>query len=921
MRTEVLAWLGPTVAGRRRLRFVLDFLHMRRPPIPGTPARHELDTAVREFLAESHENLDQLERDLVTVEDDVLDRATLDRIFRTIHSIKGACGFLACPKLEAVAHAGESLLCRLRDGELRWRPDITSAMLALADAMRELLASIEAIGAEGEAVHAELIRRLVALQEVSEDGEECERKPVGADDPPVAEGSSALHATLADSLDDAPVTDDHSVAQSQVEVRECAPPAPTAEPQEAPSSAISNGNVRVDVGLLDRLMNLVGELVLARNQILQHAGSRGDAALLGASQRLDLITTELQEGVMKTRMQPMGNIWKKLPRVVRDLSLTCGKQVRVEMEGSETELDRTIIESIKDPLTHLVRNAVDHGIEAPHARVLRGKPPVGCLRLRAFHESGQVIIEIVDDGAGIDVDRITRRALERGVITREEAARRTDHELMQLIFLPGFSTAERVTNVSGRGVGMDVVRTNIEKIGGTIEMGTRPGQGTTFKVKIPLTLAIIPALIVSVGGESFAIPQVSLLELVHLEREQARRGIETIRGAPIFRLRGELLPLVELGRMLGISDTASFVVGREETRGRPISLPHLRDMHLRRKGRLERFLDGRENIDPDQLATADQCELGRWLTHDSNRGLIGRAEFARLIRAHVDLHDAIRSVVVSKRSGREEEAAAALERVEVLRTEFVSALVAVERLLETVGTVNIVVLQADGRRFGLVVDGINDTEEIVVKPLGKPLKGLSLFAGATIMGDGRVSLILDVSGIAQRAGVVSATGDRPALGEGPVGPQPEQDRSAYLLLRHGDGGRVAIPLSHVARLEEIPLAAIETSADREVVQYRDQIIPLVRLSRALNRGRRAGELERDPMQLVVYTQGGQSVGLVVDEILDIVEDAVHVRSLRAGRGLLGSAVIQQRVTDILDVPGLIHAVDPDLATAGVGVGD
>jgi two-component system chemotaxis sensor kinase CheA len=580
---------------------------------------------------------------------------------------------------------------------------------------------------------------------------------------------------------------------------------PGESPEEAPTSAISSGNIRVDVGLLDRLMNLVGELVLARNQILQHASSRGDLALMGTSRRLDLITTELQEGVMKTRMQPIGNIWSTLPRVVRDLSLICGKQVRVEMEGNETELDRTIIESIKDPLTHLVRNAVDHGIEAPEERVRRGKSAAGCLRLRAFHESGQVIIEIADDGAGLDVDRITRRALERGIITREQSARRSDHELMQLIFLPGFSTAEKVTNVSGRGVGMDVVRTNIEKIGGTIEMTTRPGQGTSFKVKIPLTLAIIPALIVSAGGESFAIPQVNLLELVRLERDQARRAIETIRGAAIFRLRGDLLPLVRLDQMLGLGD--------------------------------------------------------------ANRGTGGG------------------------------------------------------RMLDQFDAVNIVVLQTDGRRFGLVVDAINDTEEIVVKPLGKQLKGLSLFAGATIMGDGRVSLILDASGIAQRAGVVSATG-RAGSGRDGAGSKPtDEPKTAYLLLRQGDEGRAAIPLSHVARLEEIPLASIEYSADREVVQYRERILPLVRLSRATGRGQRLTDERSDPMQVVVYTQGGLSVGLVVDEILDIIEDAVQVKPIRSGRGLLGTAVIHHRVTDVLDIPDLIRATDPELACVGTGSGD
>jgi len=882
---------------------------------------NEQDLAIREFLAESYENLDQLEHDLITIEDDPTNCETLARIFRTIHSIKGACGFLAYPKLEAVAHAGEGLLGRLRDGALAWRPDITSGLLALSDTMRTMLRHIEADACEGDESHGELIGLLVGLQDANK------RSAPGAGTM-VPEEHRPDACTIAHRAPER--TEAHAVSESSGErpglvnqsgVQERDLPTAVSANQDVPASAISGGNIRVDVGLLDKLMNLVGELVLARNQILQHASSREDATLLGTSQRLNLITSELQEGVMKTRMQPMGTICNKFPRVVRDLALACGKHVRVEIEGSETELDRTIIEAIKDPLTHLVRNAVDHGIESPEVRARRGKAPMGCLRIRAFHESGQVNIEIADDGAGIDFERVSRRALERGLITREQAARMGDQELLQLIFIPGFSTAECVTNVSGRGVGLDVVKTNIEKIGGTIEMQSRSGLGTTLKIKIPLTLAIIPALIVTAGGECFAIPQVSLLELVRLEREQARRGIETIRGAPIFRLRGNLLPLVHLDQMMGLgaADVATGN-GREVTKVEDVDFAALREMHLRWRGRLQRFLQGKEQLDADQLASPDQCELGRWLNSPANRRLIERPEFVRLIRSHNALHAAVKDVVVSHHADRRIDANMAMERVEAASIEVVAALASAERLVESDGNVNIVVLQADGRRFGLVVDGINDTEEIVVKPLGKQLKGLALFAGATIMGDGRVSLILDVSGIAHRAGVHSAM-ERLVREEERNGQKHDDERSSYLLLRHGPDGRAAIPLSHVARLEEIPRSAIEYSSECEVVQYRDQIIPLVRLSRALNRSDSAQGAERDPMQVVIYTQKGRSVGLVVDEILDIVEDSVQVRPFRSGKGLLGSAVIQQRVTDVLDVPGLIQVADPNLIAAQIGLGD
>ena len=433
-------------------------------------------------------------------------------------------------------------------------------------------------------------------------------------------------------------------------------PAPAAEQAEARGSAVSDSTIRVDVGLLDKLMNLVGELVLARNQVLQFTSQSADSAFLATSQRLNLITTELQGSVMKTRMQPIGNVWSKLPRVVRDLAAACGKEVRLEMEGKETELDKTIIEAIKDPLTHIVRNSVDHGIERPETRVERRKPAEGCLKMRAYHEGGQVIIEITDDGGGIDCERVKQKALQRALITPEQAARMSDHEALYLIFLPGFSTAEKVTNVSGRGVGMDVVKTNIERIGGTVDLQSQPGKGTTLKIKIPLTLAIIPALIVTSGGDRFAIPQVSLLELVRLEVEQASQQIEFIHGAPVYRLRGQLLPFAYLNRELRLNDADD------------------------------------DGLKPSVEATT------------------------------------------------------------------------------------IVVLQADGHPFGLVVDEINDTEEIVVKPLGKQLKGVASFAGATIMGDGRVALILDVLGLAQRAGVVAEVRDRNHSKPLPHSHKPGEDR-------------------------------------------------------------------------------------------------------------------------------------------------
>ncbi len=529
--------------------------------------------------------------------------------------------------------------------------------------------------------------------------------------------------------------------------------------------------IRVDVSLLDRLMNLVGELVLARNQLLQHAGKSESAGLIATSQRLNLITTELQEGVMKTRMQPIDHLWSRYPRVVRDLALACGKQVKLDTDGESTELDKSIIEAIADPLAHLVRNGVDHGIETPEERQAAGKPAVGTLRMRAFHEGGRVNIEISDDGAGIDVERVKAKAVERGLISTEKARAMLAHDAYLLLFMPGFSTARAITNISGRGVGLDVVRTNVERIGGTVDIDSRLGRGTTFRIRIPLTLAIIPALVVSARGERFAIPQVNLIELVRVEADKAKTAIERIHGVPVFRLRGNLLSLVDLGDLL--------------------------------------------ELEPDA----------------------------------------------------------------------------------TPRDVNLVVLQADDLQFGLLVDTIHDTEEIVVKPLGRELKGLDVYAGATIMGDGRVALILDVTGLAARAGV--------AVSERRIGSQQAQEAARgaqvpaekLLIFRAGGDAPMALPLAAVARLEEFPRARVEHMGSSDAIQYRGEILPLVYLSELFGGQRAPTEL----LQVVVHTFADRSIGFVVDAIDDIVEQQPAAVRRSGRRGMLGASVIQGRVTELLDV--------------------
>jgi two-component system chemotaxis sensor kinase CheA len=754
------------------------------------------DDIVKEFLVESYENLDQLDRDLVTLEQDPASQPTLSSIFRTVHTIKGTCGFLGFGKLECVAHVGENLLSKLRDGELQLRSDITTGLLHLVDAIREILANIETLGAEGEADYTELVQTLIQLQggplEDAFANTSLDCTPPAS---PVAETTLAASTEPFETADETPPDSrDHAGASG-----------------DARQGGLSDSTIRVDVGLLDKLMNRVGELVLARNQVLQFTTAINDAAFLSTSQRLNLITTELQEGVMKTRMQQIGNLWSKFPRVVRDLALQCGKQMRIEMEGKETELDKTIVEAIKDPLTHLVRNAVDHGMESPEARLAAGKPAEGCLRLRAFHEGGQVNIEIVDDGAGLNLVRIRQKAVERGIVTPDQALRLSDRDVSQLIFAPGFSTASQVTNISGRGVGMDVVKTNVEKIGGTVDIHSQPGRGTTVKLKIPLTLAIIPALVVTCDGDRYAIPQVSLLELVRLEGEQARRGIERLHGAPVYRLRGQLLPIVYLRKELGLDSSPPAA-----------SSPHAASKEITAPSAMP--------IDHEVL--------------------------------------------------------------------------------------NIVVLRADDRQFGLVVDSINDTEEIVVKPLSQQLKSIPVYAGATIMGDGRVALILDVLGTAQRARVVSEVRDRALAGHSAANGEQSSARQTLLVLEVGNR-RLALPISMVSRLEEIPAACIERADQQEVVQYRGQIMPLLKLGPML--GIATNDDNSLPLQVVVYSEGRRSVGLVVDRIADIVESAVDVSRQTQSDDLLASAVIQQRVTDLLNLPALIRRSDPTFFDAPTAV--
>ncbi|MFM1848907.1 MAG: hypothetical protein RL417_2381, partial [Pseudomonadota bacterium] len=676
----------------------------------------ETKELVHEFLVEGYEMLDRLDRELLLLEKNKNDLEVINSIFRGVHTIKGTSGFFEFSKLESVTHVGETLLDSIRAGKRPMTTEIATALFKLLDAMRTIMGSLDSSGSEGEHDFTPLVAELKRLNETPVDSAEPQKaaEPVDELEALLAQNRAAMWHTEESAAPADPVAAPPKTPESPTAAEPATAPRPVAvkspEPQASVSedgqkSSVADSSLRVDVGLLDQLMNLVGELVLSRNQILQFSRGQQDASFQNASQRLNLITSELQEGVMKTRMQPVANVWGKFPRVVRDLSHQLGKKVRLEMDGKETELDKTIIEAIKDPLTHIIRNSIDHGIESPADRLANGKPAEGLIHLRAFHEGGQVIMEIKDDGAGLNTERIKQKALEKGIFSGDQLRHMSDDEINRIIFMAGFSTAQSVTNVSGRGVGMDVVRANIEKIGGQVDISSKFGTGTTLRVKIPLTLAIIPALTVSSCKQRYAIPQVVLVELVRAEGEQLKL-VERIGMNAFYRLRGDLLPLVSLSSELGLRP-------REDS--------------------------------------PEACD-GQPFTF--------------------------------------------------------------------------IVVRADEQTFGLVVDEVHDTEEIVVKALGKQLKGLSVFAGATVMGDGSVALILDVLGLAKRAEIIREAAAKKTLQSEVVESAPP---SSFLIVQVAEGYRAALPLELVHRLEEFQPNAVEFASGRKVIQYRSGILPLVDL--------------------------------------------------------------------------------------------
>ena len=738
-----------------------------------------MDDLLREFVTETNESLDVVDVELVRFEQDPNNAKILDNVFRLVHTIKGTCGFLGLPRLEALAHAAETLMGKFRDG-VPATNDAVTLILSTIDRIKQILESLEREQREPEGADDDLIADLEQMVErlAPRAAPATPRYAVGTLTPQLLERPLRPGE---DSLDDL----ERAFRETAVELPAAKPakPAPVEAPAAKPvnptpaEAAVKDDDpakaggqsIRVTVDTLEHLMTMVSELVLTRNQLLEIVRRHEDSEFKAPLQRLSNVTAELQEGVMKTRMQPIGNAWQKLPRIVRDLSNELGKQIDLEMQGAETELDRQVLDLIKDPLTHMVRNSADHGLENPDERRAAGKPEHGRIRLSAYHEGGHIIIQMADDGRGLDTALIKAKAVAQGLASEADVEKLTEAQIHKFIFAPGFSTASKVTSVSGRGVGMDVVRNNIDQIGGTIDVKSVAGVGLSFTIKIPLTLAIVAALIVQAAGDRFAIPQIAVVELVRA-RAGSEHRVERIKDTAVLRLRDKLLPLARLSQLLGTE-------------------PEPRDFE----------------------------------------------------------------------SGF------------------------------------IVVTQVGSQSFGIVVDSVFHTEEIVVKPLSSKLRHIAMFSGNTILGDGSVIMIVDPNGIAQSLGsAVTSQMDADEAADTRHAAADEQTTS-LLVFRAGSSQPKAVPLGLITRLEEIDARKIELSNGRHMVQYRGHLMPLVSMNESV---RVKGE---GAQPLLVFSDGVRSMALVVDEIVDIVEDRLEIQVGGDNSGVLGSAIVKGQATEIIDV--------------------
>jgi two-component system chemotaxis sensor kinase CheA len=716
-----------------------------------------MDELLRDFVTETNESLDVVDVELVRFEQDPNNAKILDNIFRLVHTIKGTCGFLSLPRLEALAHAAETLMGRFRDGSSATQ-DAVTLVLATIDRIKGILESLERDQREPDGSDADLIGQLENMVARLGPQRAAETHAPQVLERPLRPGENSLEEL------------ERAFRETPVDPPPLKPakPSPVEVPAKDEDPAKNAGqSIRVTVDTLEQLMTMVSELVLTRNQLLDLVRRHEDSEFKTPLQRLSNVTAELQEGVMKTRMQPIGHAWQKFPRIVRDLANELGKQIDLDMQGAETELDRQVLDLVKDPLTHMVRNSADHGLETPDERRAVGKCAHGCIRLSAYHEGGYIVVQISDDGRGLNTERIKAKAIAHGLVSEAEAEKLSEAQIHKFIFAPGFSTAAKITSVSGRGVGMDVVRNNIDQIGGTIDVKSVAGIGLSFTIKIPLTLAIVAALIVESGGERFAIPQLSVIELVRA-RSGGEHRIERIKDTPVLRLRDKLLPLARLSQLLG-------------------------------------------------LDAAGDLESGF-----------------------------------------------------------------------------IVVTQVGSQTFGIVVDGVFHTEEIVVKPMSSKLRHIAMFSGNTILGDGAVIMIIDPNGVSHALGT-TVSSQMAMVESQPRHAAAAGQATSLLIFRAGSSQPKAVPLSLITRLEEIDARKIELSNGRHMLQYRGQLMPLVTMDASVHvKGEGA-------QPLLVFSDGIRSMALVVDEIIDIVEDRLDVQVASANAGVIGSAIIKGQATEIIDI--------------------
>jgi two-component system chemotaxis sensor kinase CheA len=794
----------------------------------------EDDEILLAFIEESIEHLADIENDLLAIEKRGadIDEEQVNKVFRAAHSIKGGAGFMALTVIQDLAHAAENVLGLIRSRKLIPTPQVVNALLLAADELHQLLTNVDDSKAADISAHLTTLNAIAA-------GEQPMITATGQSTTEAAPDPWSLFSSPVD-VATPPLSE---TTQESSPIR--AAGSPVLETQ--PHPAMAETSIRVSVSLLDQLMNLAGELVLSRNQLLQTISSGAAHEAEAVGQRIDLVTSELQGAIMLTRMQPIGNVLGKFPRVVRDLAKKLGKEVELTLIGKEVELDKTIIEAISDPLTHLVRNSVDHGIELPGERRTHGKDSRGSIVLKAYHAAGQVVIEISDDGRGIDGDQLAAAAVTKGLLSAEQAKLMSAKERINLILLPGFSTAPKVTDVSGRGVGMDVVKTNLDHLGGTIEIDSVVGKGTAISIKLPLTLAIIPCQIIMTGDERYAIPQVNLEELLRIPAAQIKERVERVGDAEVVRLRGTLLPLIRMADVLGIERTY---------------------------------------YDPNQES----------IRTDRRRNIADRRSRT--------------SPLFTESSEVATESAIATDHREPTP----------DRRQSPASALNVVVVSAGVLKYGLIVDRLLDSEEIVIKPLGRHLQNCQGYAGATIMGDGRIALILDVANLARMSGLTSLDGSRRAGELARENLLRTQDLQALLTFRSSLEEQFAVPLSLVERVEKIKHSEIESIGSRRVLQYRGGSLPLVCVDDVASVYPLA---DQENLLVIVFRLMGWDVGLLASGPVDAIEVSTDIDATTLKQtGIMGSAIINGKTTMLVDIFELAQNVHPEwfteVASAGTG---